>query len=196
MISNYLSLVEALRPASDELAAQVARFLAGGGQIEEAAPIGYKPKPITYSNQMPPALKPFVRRRVEATPLPPALKRYTPAGTRRACRAYSGTGSHAHANGGIGCLGPEPAHPLQLREGVRHRLQEANPGRRQRRSSKRTGSGPRREVRRADSRLPGTGHHPAPVLRQAGDRQQGLRADHRRPWYRLPKTIVETCRKR
>lgn len=129
MISNYLSLVEALRPASDELAAQVARFLAGGGQIEEAAPIGYKPKPITYSNQMPPALKPFVRRRVEATPLPPALKRYTPAGTRRACRAYSGTGSHAHANGGIGCLGPEPAHPLQLREGVRHRLQEANPGR-------------------------------------------------------------------
>jgi hypothetical protein len=70
MISNHLSLVEALRPASDELAAQVAQFLAGGGQIEEAAPIGYKPKPITYSNQMPPAPKPFVRRRVEATPLP------------------------------------------------------------------------------------------------------------------------------
>lgn len=70
MISNNLSLVEALRPASDELAAQVAQFLAGGGQIEEAAPIGYKPKPITYSNQMPPAPKPFVRRRVEATPLP------------------------------------------------------------------------------------------------------------------------------
>ncbi|NWC02768.1 hypothetical protein, partial [Pseudomonas sp. G1002] len=35
-----------------------------------AAPIGYKPKPINYSNQMPPAPKPFVRRRVEATPLP------------------------------------------------------------------------------------------------------------------------------
>ncbi|NVZ32022.1 hypothetical protein HX779_08550 [Pseudomonas sp. A4002] len=70
MISNHLSLVEALRPASDELAAQVAQFLASGGQIEEAAPIGYKPKPITYSNQMPPAPKPFVRRRVEATPLP------------------------------------------------------------------------------------------------------------------------------
>ncbi|MDR0189399.1 hypothetical protein RCO22_10660 [Pseudomonas yamanorum] len=70
MISNHLGLVEALRPASDELAAQVAQFLASGGQIEEAAPIGYKPKPITYSNQMPPAPKPFVRRRVEATPLP------------------------------------------------------------------------------------------------------------------------------
>ena len=70
MISNNLSLVEALRPASDELAAQVAEFLAAGGQIEEAAPYNYKPKPITYSNQMPPAPKPFVRRRVEADPLP------------------------------------------------------------------------------------------------------------------------------
>ncbi|WP_087693975.1 hypothetical protein [Pseudomonas sp. PE-S1G-1] len=72
MISNYLSLVEALRPASDELAAQVAQFLASGGQIEEAAPIGFKSKPITYSNQMPPAPKPFVRRRVESAPLPMA----------------------------------------------------------------------------------------------------------------------------
>ena len=70
MISNHLSMIEELRPASDELAAQVAQFLAGGGQIEEAAPIVYKPKPITYSNQMPPTSKPFVRRRVEASPLP------------------------------------------------------------------------------------------------------------------------------
>lgn len=70
MISNHLSMVEAMRPASDELAVQVAQYLASGGQIEESAPIGYKPKPITYSNQMPPAPKPFVRRRVEAVPLP------------------------------------------------------------------------------------------------------------------------------
>ncbi|UNM17324.1 hypothetical protein K0P33_17220 [Pseudomonas sp. ArH3a] len=70
MISNYLSMIEELRPASDELAAQVAEYLASGGQIEEAAPIGYKPKPITYSNQMPPAPNPFVRRRVETPPLP------------------------------------------------------------------------------------------------------------------------------
>lgn len=70
MISNLLSMVEALRPASDELAAQVTQYLANGGQIEEAAPIGYKPKPITYSTQMPPAPKPFVRRRVEVAPLP------------------------------------------------------------------------------------------------------------------------------
>ena len=50
MISNHLSLVEQLRPKSNELAAQVAQFLASGGQIKVAEPIGYKPKPITYSN--------------------------------------------------------------------------------------------------------------------------------------------------
>jgi len=70
MISNHLSLVEALRPASDQLAAQVEQYLAAGGKIEVAEPIGYKPKPITYSNQMPPTPKPFVRRKVEAAPLP------------------------------------------------------------------------------------------------------------------------------
>lgn len=70
MISNHLSMVEQLRPVSDELAAQVAKYLASGGQIEEAAPIGYKPKPITYSNQMPPVPKPFVRRKAEADALP------------------------------------------------------------------------------------------------------------------------------
>ncbi|WP_323986449.1 hypothetical protein [Pseudomonas canadensis] len=70
MISNHLSLVEALRPASDELAAQVDQYLAAGGKIEVAEPYHYKPKPITHSNQMPPAPKPFVRRKVEANPLP------------------------------------------------------------------------------------------------------------------------------
>lgn len=70
MISNHLSLVEALRPKSNELAAQVDDYLAAGGKIEEAEPIGYKPKPINYSNQMPPAPKPFVRRRPPAPPQP------------------------------------------------------------------------------------------------------------------------------
>lgn len=70
MISNHLSLVEALRPASDELAAQVEQYLAAGGKIEEGPASGYIPKPITYSNQMPPTPKPFVRRKVEAAPLP------------------------------------------------------------------------------------------------------------------------------
>ncbi|WP_256671990.1 hypothetical protein [Pseudomonas sp. 18058] len=70
MISNHLSLVEALRPKSNELAAQVEKYLAAGGKIEEAEPIGYKPKPVSYSNQMPPAPKPFVRRRPPAPPQP------------------------------------------------------------------------------------------------------------------------------
>lgn len=70
MISNHLSLVEALRPKSNELADQIAEFVAAGGKIEVAKPYHYKPKPITYSNQMPPAPKPFVRRKVEANPLP------------------------------------------------------------------------------------------------------------------------------
>jgi DNA-directed RNA polymerase subunit N (RpoN/RPB10) len=69
-VSNHLSLVEALRPKSNELADQIAEFVAAGGQIVEAEPYHYKPKPITYSNQMPPTPKPFVRRRVEAVPLP------------------------------------------------------------------------------------------------------------------------------
>ena len=70
MISILRNEVERLRPAHDELAAQMAAFLAAGGEIEEAAPFNYKPKPITYSNQMPPTPKPFVRRRGEASPLP------------------------------------------------------------------------------------------------------------------------------
>ena len=69
MISNHLSLVEALRQASDELAAQVAEFVAAGGEIEVAEPPP-PPKPVVYVPQEPPAPKPFVRRRVEAAPLP------------------------------------------------------------------------------------------------------------------------------
>jgi hypothetical protein len=71
MISILRNEVERLRPAQEELAAQMAEFLAAGGEIEEGPSSGYKPKPITYSNQMPPAPKPFVRRRVEAPPPPP-----------------------------------------------------------------------------------------------------------------------------
>lgn len=69
MISNHLSLVEALRPASDELAAQVAEFVAAGGEIEIAEPPP-PPKPVVYVPQEPPSPKPFVRRRVEAVLLP------------------------------------------------------------------------------------------------------------------------------
>jgi len=70
MISILQNEVERLRPASNELAAAVEQYLAAGGKIEEGPASGYIPKPITYSTQMPPAPKPFVRRRVEAAPLP------------------------------------------------------------------------------------------------------------------------------
>ena len=70
MISILKNEVERLRPASEDIAARTALFLATGGKIEEGPASGYIPKPITYKTQMPPAPKPFVRRRVEAVPLP------------------------------------------------------------------------------------------------------------------------------
>lgn len=69
MISILRNEVERLRPAHDELAAQMAEFLASGGEIEEIKPPP-PPKPVVYVPQMPPAPKPFVRRRVEPDPLP------------------------------------------------------------------------------------------------------------------------------
>jgi len=72
MISILQNEVERLRPASNELNSLTEQFLAAGGKIEEGPASGYIPKPITYSTQMPPAPKPFVRRRVEPfTPPPP-----------------------------------------------------------------------------------------------------------------------------
>lgn len=70
MISILRNEVERLRPAQEELAAQVAEFVAAGGRIEEGPASGYIPKPVSYSTQMPPAPKPFVRRRAPAPPQP------------------------------------------------------------------------------------------------------------------------------
>nr|DAG83703.1 MAG TPA: hypothetical protein [Caudoviricetes sp.] len=70
MISNHLSLVEALRPASDELAAAVDQYLAAGGKIDVVEPPP-PPKPVVYVPQEPPAPKPFVRRRAEPVVPPP-----------------------------------------------------------------------------------------------------------------------------
>lgn len=74
MISILRNEVERLRPLSNELAVAVEQFKAAGGQIEEGPASGYIPKPITYSSQMPPAPKPFVRRRVEPIEPPPPTK--------------------------------------------------------------------------------------------------------------------------
>ena len=70
MISNNLSLVEALRPASDELSARIAEFVAAGGKIDVVEPPP-PPKPVVYVPQEPPAPKPFVRRRTEPVVPPP-----------------------------------------------------------------------------------------------------------------------------
>lgn len=70
MISNHLSLVEALQPKSNELADQIAEFVAAGGKIEVAEPPP-PPKPVVYVPQEPPAPKPFVRRRAEPVVPPP-----------------------------------------------------------------------------------------------------------------------------
>lgn len=70
MISNHLSLVEALRPASDELAVAVDQYLAAGGKIDVVEPPP-PPKPVVYVPQEPPAPKPFVRRRAEPVVPPP-----------------------------------------------------------------------------------------------------------------------------
>lgn len=69
MISNHLSMIEELRPASDELAAQVAEFVAAGGEIEEIEPPP-PPTPVVYVPAEQPAPKPFVRRKSEADALP------------------------------------------------------------------------------------------------------------------------------
>lgn len=69
MISILKNEVERLRPAADELAAQIAEFVGAGGEIE-VAKSPPPPKPVVYVPQEPPAPKPFVRRRVEAAPLP------------------------------------------------------------------------------------------------------------------------------
>lgn len=88
MISILQNEVERLRGASNELAAQVEQFLAAGGKIEEGPACGYIPKPITYSNQMPPAPKPFVRRRAEPVPerLPTKLEEQIEARKQRLAR--------------------------------------------------------------------------------------------------------------
>jgi len=69
MISILRNEVERLRPAQDDLAAQVSAFVAAGGKIKVAEPPP-PPKPVVYVPQEPPAPKPFVRRKVEVNPLP------------------------------------------------------------------------------------------------------------------------------
>ena len=47
MISNHLSLVEALRPACNELSALTAQYLAKGGEVHEGPAFGYRPEEVS-----------------------------------------------------------------------------------------------------------------------------------------------------
>lgn len=60
MISNHLGMIEALRPKSNELAAQVQQFLAMNGKIQEGAPFGYRPE-STSLHYAPDFQRPAVR---------------------------------------------------------------------------------------------------------------------------------------
>ena len=82
MISILQNEVERLRKSSNELAAQVAEFVAAGGEIEEIKPPP-PPKPVVYVPQEPPAPKPFVRRRAEPLPPPAPTKREDQIEARR-----------------------------------------------------------------------------------------------------------------
>lgn len=74
MISNHLSLVDQLRTKSYELTAQVAESVATGGKIGEAEAYNYKPKSVSYRNQMPPAPNHLFGGGLRRPPLP--LERY------------------------------------------------------------------------------------------------------------------------
>lgn len=47
MISNHLSMVEALRPACNELSALTAQYLARGGEVHEGPAFGYRPDEVS-----------------------------------------------------------------------------------------------------------------------------------------------------
>lgn len=70
MISNHLSMVEALRPASNELAHNIEAFLSKGGTIQVLEESVFIPR---VRHEPPPSekkAKPIVRRRVEPVPMP------------------------------------------------------------------------------------------------------------------------------
>lgn len=47
MISNHLSMVEALKPACNELSALTAQYLAMGGEIHQGPAFGYRPESVS-----------------------------------------------------------------------------------------------------------------------------------------------------
>lgn len=65
MISNHLSLIEELRPASNELAAAVEQFLAAGGKIDTSGQSKPKPEVLASLKQPPTFHRPAVKTETE-----------------------------------------------------------------------------------------------------------------------------------
>lgn len=64
-VSNNLSLIEELRTASNELAAQVAQFLASGGKIDTSGASTPRPESIASLKQPPTFHRPSVKTETE-----------------------------------------------------------------------------------------------------------------------------------
>lgn len=65
MISNHLSLIEELRPASNELAAAVEQFLAAGGKIDTSGQSKPRPEILAGLKQPPTFHRPAVKTETE-----------------------------------------------------------------------------------------------------------------------------------
>ena len=65
MISNHLSLIEELRPASNELTAQIEQYLAAGGKIDRSGQSTPRPESIASLKQPPTFHRPAVKTETE-----------------------------------------------------------------------------------------------------------------------------------
>ena len=65
MISNHLSLIEELRPASNELTAQIEQYLAAGGKIDTSGRSKPRPEVLASLKQPPTFHRPSVKSDIE-----------------------------------------------------------------------------------------------------------------------------------
>lgn len=65
MISNHLSLIEELRPASNELTAQIEQYLAAGGKIDKSGQSKPRPEVLASLKQPPTFHRPAVKTEIE-----------------------------------------------------------------------------------------------------------------------------------
>lgn len=65
MISNHLSLIEELRPASNELASQIEQYLAAGGKIDTSGQARPRPEVLASLKQPPTFHRPAAKSEIE-----------------------------------------------------------------------------------------------------------------------------------